>query len=622
MQERGGSAHDHIAWLLKTTNRMVGCSTLRVLLDLAYDALREGLDYDRVGLSVVNADGSQLVEHVGTDEHGDKFYPRKRVSRLEEQDYYARLLADPRLQVSGLGYILLDNPYRDVPAEAVARFDGHPSQLLRVALRLPDRLLGLISVDNLLTHRAITPEDASPLVAFANALAAALHSVQALEDRQRHVAMLDSNLQQRVAELEWLREISRDVNAGGSLEAVLDTVYDGIRKGLGYDRVGIDSLDYEANTYVEYLGTDAEGNKTRPNARVSSLTCESSVWSMPGVAALLGGAEYYYSANAYEEWPEESRYRFDGTPRQFLQVPLHADEKVMGIISVDNLVTGRTISERDAAPLLALACQIDTAVLNARRQHKILEAERGNARAAQELAQLRDEFVSTVSHELRSPLAAVVGYGELLEARWEQLAQEQRRDYVRRIVLSAHRQLRLVEDLLLLGRLEHSSVQLVHTPSDLAPMVSRAADEVYVNYPGQLIEFAGSSEVQVCADPDAVVQIVVNLADNAAKYSFNGQPITVTWALEPQEPTDDKEPGGHWVVLRVHDHGPGLPATGRERLFQRFGRLDGSRSRNGHVGTGLGLYLSRQLARAMLGDLELECTSHDGSVFCLRLPAA
>ncbi len=614
-------ADDHIAWLLQTTNRMVGCTTVPSLLDLAYDAIRGGLGYDRVGLMVVDVDGVRLVEHVGTDDHGQKFHPPMRASCLADGDYHARLLADPRLQASGPGFILWDDPYHGVPDQAVVRFDGHPDQILRVALRLPDRVTGLISVDNLITGRRITPADAPPLVAFANALAAALRSVQMLEDRERRVAALDTDLRQRVAELEWLREISREVNAGGSLEAVLDTVYDGIRAGLRYDRVGIELLDYDANTFVEYLGTDAAGNKTRPTSRVASLSQDSDIWTMPGVAAVLRGAEYYYTTNAYAEWPEDTRFRFDGMPRQLLLVPLHAGDKVVGIITVDNLLTGRPICESDARPLLALAYQVDTAVENARKQRQILQAERANARAAQELAQLRDEFVATVSHELRSPLTAIIGYGELLEARWDQLADAHRRESIRRIVLSANRQLRLVEDLLLLSRLEHGTVRNDGVPTDIPAMALRAADEVRANYPDQRIDLEGCPAAYVRADPDKIVQIVVNLADNAAKYSPEGEPVTISWDLERRLAANAQSEAGLWVVLRVRDHGAGLPSRGRERLFQRFGRLDGSRTRSGRVGTGLGLYLSRQLARAMRGDLDLETTGPRGSVFRLSLPA-
>ena len=572
MTRRLKRAEDGVAWLLKTTNLMVGCSTVAALLDLAYDAIRDGLGYDRVGLIEVDSARCLLVEHIGTDDRGRKFYPQNRVSSLSDGDYHVGLLADPRLQVSGPGFVLSDDPFCGVPLEAAARFDGRPGQILRVALRIPDRVVGLISVDNLLTGRPIVAADAPPLVAFANALAAALHSVQVLEDRERRVAALDLDLRQRVTELEWLREISRQVNAGGTLEAVLETVYDGIRAGLRYDRVGIDLLDYDANTFVEYLGTDAAGRKTRPTTRISSLSRDSKIWSMPSIAAILGGASYYYTSDAYADWPDGMRYVLDGMPRQMLQVPLHAGEKVMGIISVDNLVSGRPITEADAAPLVALAYQVDTAVENARQHQRILQAEQANARAAHELAQLRDEFVATVSHELRSPLTAIIGYGELLEARWNYFSEAQRRDRIRRVVQSANRQLSLVEDLLLLSRLDHGTVRPDCICSDLPTLVLRAADEVRANYPDQRIDLAGSPEVPVWADPDRVVQIVVNLADNAAKYSPAGKSVTISWELSQVRSGISPVAGHRQVVLRVRDQGPGVPAAGRDRLFQRFGQ--------------------------------------------------
>jgi signal transduction histidine kinase len=107
------------------------------------------------------------------------------------------------------------------------------------------------------------------------------------------------------------------------------------------------------------------------------------------------------------------------------------------------------------------------------------------------------------------------------------------------------------------------------------------------------------------------VQILVNLMDNAAKYSPDGSSIEVSWAEEEAR-----------AMVRVRDHGSGLPADGRERLFTRFGRVPGSRIRAGRVGTGLGLYLGRSFAQAMHGDLTLERTGPEGSVFCLELPLA
>jgi signal transduction histidine kinase len=245
-----------------------------------------------------------------------------------------------------------------------------------------------------------------------------------------------------------------------------------------------------------------------------------------------------------------------------------------------------------------------------RLKTELLTRSQAQAAAALELAEMRSTFVASVSHELRTPLTAIVGYAELLQARWTQLDEAARLDRINRIVTSAQRQQRLVDELLLLSRLE--MVALVGTTEVvlLARLVERAVDEVRASYRGQQIDTHGPGDLAIRADPDRTVQILTNLIDNAAKYSPEGVPIGISWTLD----------GARAVVL-VRDCGDGIPADGRERLFTRFGRVPGSRMRAGHVGTGLGLYLGRSLARAMGGDLELASTGLSGSVFRLTLPA-
>ncbi len=233
------------------------------------------------------------------------------------------------------------------------------------------------------------------------------------------------------------------------------------------------------------------------------------------------------------------------------------------------------------------------------------------AAAAEELAELRSGFVATVSHELRSPLTAVVGYAELLEAQWRRLDDPDRLKMVHRIVTSANRQKRLIEELLLLSRLESGPVVAGPEPVVLDRLVRRAVEEIRTSYQGQAIDLAGPADLQVLADPDRALQILLNLIDNAAKYSPEGFPIHVSWSQNSAH-----------ADVRVRDFGAGVSERGRERLFTRFGRLPGSRIRAGRVGTGLGLYLARGLARAMLGEVELEATGPGGSTFRLSLPLA
>jgi signal transduction histidine kinase len=244
-----------------------------------------------------------------------------------------------------------------------------------------------------------------------------------------------------------------------------------------------------------------------------------------------------------------------------------------------------------------------------RLKTELLEQTRAQVAAAEDLAQLRSSFVAAVSHELRSPLTAIVGYAELLRAHWVKLADADRLERIGRIVDAANRQKYLVEQLLTMSRMEMTTPTPATEPLNLPNLIQRAADEVRTGYRGQQIRLEGSPDLDVLADPERTLQILVNLLDNAAKYSPDGASIEVIWCEE-----------GAQAIVRVRDHGTGVPAEGRERLFTRFGRVPGSRIRAGHVGTGLGLYLGRNFAQAMHGDLSLEDTGPSGSVFSLQLP--
>ena len=178
-----------------------------------------------------------------------------------------------------------------------------------------------------------------------------------------------------VQHLEWLRAISQRLTKTRSLAEVLDVVHDGVHSGLGYDRVGINLFDYETGTFEDLIRTDAAGNKYLPTERTVELHADSPIWSFPGIAAMLRGDPYYFTEDATAECPPELLYLFDGAPKHNIMVPLTLGEQVSGMISVDNLPSGRPIERHEVDALLSVAGQVSRAVENARLLEALRQSE-------------------------------------------------------------------------------------------------------------------------------------------------------------------------------------------------------------------------------------------------------
>jgi len=177
-----------------------------------------------------------------------------------------------------------------------------------------------------------------------------------------------------VRELEWSLDISRRLSGTLTLNEVLDVVYEEARSGLGYDRVGIDLLDHAAGIYECRLGTDEEGNKLIPTDRRMGLQPDSPLWRIPGNDNIIRGIPYY-TEDAAAECPPELLFMFDGAMKHNIMVPLKVGEKVTGMISVDNLPSGRPIYREEVDRLVLLAAQVSRAVENARLREAHRESE-------------------------------------------------------------------------------------------------------------------------------------------------------------------------------------------------------------------------------------------------------
>jgi signal transduction histidine kinase len=265
----------------------------------------------------------------------------------------------------------------------------------------------------------------------------------------------------------------------------------------------------------------------------------------------------------------------------------------------------------DRGARVAVGGLAETATLGKAFNEMAEELEQEESRRA-ELDRLKDDFVLTASHELRSPLTSVQGFAELLMLERDSLTARQT-ETVEVILDNCRHLVALLNDLLDLARSDAGRLSIQPRPTEVAPLVEdvvrtmRAQTEAGGQSLGTNID---ADLPQIHVEPDRIRQILVNLLTNAHEYSPEGASIGVSARADGAE-----------VEITVSDDGPGIPEEQLERIFERFTRGDaGLTQRVG--GTGLGLAISKSLADAHGGSIGAESTVGQGSAFHLRVPIA
>jgi two-component system, OmpR family, phosphate regulon sensor histidine kinase PhoR len=228
------------------------------------------------------------------------------------------------------------------------------------------------------------------------------------------------------------------------------------------------------------------------------------------------------------------------------------------------------------------------------------------------LDELKAEFIATASHELRTPLAAVYGAAQTLRRHDFALDEAGRERFISLIVDESNRLAGIVNQILLANQLEVGRLDLVTEPFDATEMLERVVESARVHAPEHVtFEIDAAGDVPpVAADKDRARQVLVNLVENAVKYSPGGGRIEVGL-----DSTDGE------VLFRVVDEGMGIPTDEQRRIFEKFYRLDPNMIQ-GIGGTGLGLYICRELVERMGGRIWLESEEGKGSKFFFQLPSA
>ena len=255
---------------------------------------------------------------------------------------------------------------------------------------------------------------------------------------------------------------------------------------------------------------------------------------------------------------------------------------------------------------------------------RLLEREREARADAQEANRAKSEFLATMSHEIRTPINAIIGYADLLVSEITGTLNDRQREHVTRIQASSRHLITLIGDILDLAKVEagrmtvtqecHSVAETVSAALTLMRDMARRGDIILENQcpVDPLVEYYG--------DPDRVRQILVNLLSNAIKFTEPGGRVTVSCS-QRDAPECLAEAGidARCTYIRVEDTGIGMSAEDMARVFRPFEQAQGGLTRE-RGGTGLGLTISRQLARLMDGDLTALSTPGVGSCFTLWLP--
>ncbi len=232
-----------------------------------------------------------------------------------------------------------------------------------------------------------------------------------------------------------------------------------------------------------------------------------------------------------------------------------------------------------------------------------------NVTDLRKLERVRTDFVANVTHEMRSPLASILGFAETIASDPEQLPKDAV-DGLGRIVRNARRLDHIINDLVELSRLEHATapevgaIDLERYLRDLLNGFSDAASEKDLALELKVESFARPVEI----DEGLLGQALTNLLDNAIKYSFEGSSVKVRARLNSAQ-----------LEIAIQDHGPGIPLEHQARIFERFYRVDAARSRE-VGGTGLGLAIAKHAVAVHGGQLRVENNSTRGSTFTLSLP--
>lgn len=406
----------------------------------------------------------------------------------------------------------------------------------------------------------------------------------------------------QLEQLRFLHRVARLATTARTWDQLLETVVDETRDALHADVSSLYLLDRDG-AYLTLAATNGLDRFQIGRARVPFREGVTGLVAATQRPLVIGDVK----ADPRFLWVRGLDQRRFVT--SMLSVPLIWDDRTVGVLNVQTEAP-RTFGPADVAQLSAVA-DLMAGIVEKGRQQTETEA---RIEALKAIDEARSELIALVTHELRTPLAVVRAYADLL-AEEPQLAGRESRDIERRETRAAwhgatleqiERLDRLVDSILASVRVVPEDAATV-TPVDVERLVGEVLHSLTPLVGHHDVAVGGTPRLHALADPPRLRQIVEHLIENAVKYAPAGTTITIDWRLAEGV-----------VHLGVSDEGPGIPDEWRERIFEPYARRDTHTAR----GSGIGLYAAKRLGESMGARLWCEPARPHGARFVVALPAA
>jgi PAS domain S-box-containing protein len=553
--------------------------TIEDIFAVAAEEARRLVAFDRLTIALVDAEGDVDVVAVGAGTQ------RWRAPFTEEAVDWA--LRRP--------FSWCETHPEPRPPHAAALTEEGARALLALPLRSKDRLVGSLNLGRL-APEPFGAADFAILEPVARHVAIAIDNAQLLEDVRR-----------RSREFESLLEIGRSIVERHALADVLPLVTRSVNRVMGTTHCALLLREADELVVAAHEGLEDELVEAFRGLRVGDHSLSGRVMA---------------EARPLASWDmiDEPGMKFGGIVerlgyRSFLGVPLRRGSEILGTLEVVTRHERRRFGPDDQRLMGAFADQAAVAIENARlfedaRSHLagVVEANR----RLEELDRLRQGYLRNVSHEFRTPLTVIKGYAEFLMETGSP-GPDGLKDVMRILVESCDRVIDLVDTLLEVSRVEQEEAERVLEVQTLDLKELAAASLEPVRPAAERkgvaldLEFSGDS-LEMEGDRGLLRQVVRKLVDNAVKYSPPGARVAVRGRARGDE-----------LALEVEDRGIGIAEEHLPRIFEKFYMVDGGVTRR-LGGTGVGLYLVREIVRLHNGDVDVQSLLGQGSVFSVRLP--